>query len=94
MEYSSIIYSCINSIDSIINLIVFILFSVYYHKGKINDFRDFSKCNFFTQSYFEESFNYIFIVYDNCKKVFFINIANLIFNYCISFIFIIIAQND
>ena len=70
----------ITIIVSLLNLIFFILLSVYFYKGKINEFKDFGECLFFDEANFNKTYKYIFLVYKSCKKVFIVNIIYLVFN--------------
>jgi hypothetical protein len=75
-------YLILPKIASLINLIFFILFSVYFYKGKIDDFKFFSECSFFDERNFNKTYDYIFIVYNNCKKAFIVNLIYLSINNC------------
>jgi len=66
---------------SLLNLIFFILLSVYFYKGKIDEFKDFSECFFFDKMNFDKTFEYIYLIYKNCKKIFIVDLIYL----CISF---------
>ena len=88
------IHTILSSMLSTLNLIFFILFSVYYYKGKIKDFEDFSECDFFIESFFRDTFSYIFIVYDNCKKVFITDLIFICLNCCSTIISAIINKKN
>jgi len=81
-----IIYLILPQIGSLLNLIFFILFSVYYYKGRIDDFKYFSECHFFDERNFNKNYGYIFLLYKNCKKVFIVNLIYLCRNCCSMFI--------
>jgi len=66
-------------IISLLNLTFFILLLVYFYKGKIDEFKDFSECSFFDETNFNKTFGYIFSVYKNCQRVFIANILFLFF---------------
>ena len=77
-----ILYLILPKIALLLNLIFFILFSVYFYKGKIDDFKFFSECSFFDERNFNKTYDYIFIVYNNCKKAFIVNLIYLSINNC------------
>jgi len=81
-----IIYLILPQIGSLLNLIFFILLSVYYYKGRIDDFKYFSECYFFDETNFNKNYDYIFLVYKNCKKVFIVNLIYLCIICCSIFI--------
>jgi len=87
-------YIIVSGIISLLNFIFFILFSVYYYKGKIREFKDFGECGFFIQSVFQDAFNYVFIVFDNCKKVFITDLVFLCYNCCTSCLSVILKKID
>ena len=66
---------------SLLNLVFFILLSVNFYKGKIDEFKDFSECFFFDKTNFDKTFEYIYLIYKNCKKIFIVDLIYL----CISF---------
>ena len=78
-----------NFIIYILNLIFFILLSVYYYKGKYEKFLDFGKCDLIDKDNFDKNYGYIIIVFDDCKNIFIIGLLSLIHN-IIKFIIIII----
>jgi hypothetical protein len=67
-------------------LIFFILFSVYFYKGKIDDFKYFRECSFFDERNFNKAYDYIFLVYKNSLKVFIVNLIYISINCCSFFI--------
>jgi hypothetical protein len=75
-------YLILPKIALLLNLIFFILFSVYFYKGKIDDFKFFSECSFFDERNFNKTYDYIFIVYNNCKKAFIVNLIYVCLNCC------------
>ena len=77
-----VLYLILPQIASLLNLIFFILFSVYYKKGKIDDFKYFSECPFLDERNFNKNYDYIFLVYKNCEKVFIVNLIYLCKNCC------------
>ena len=77
-----ILYLILPKIALLLNLIFFILFSVYFYKGKIDEFKFFSECSFFDERNFNKTYDYIFIVYNNCKKAFIVNLIYLSINNC------------
>ena len=77
-----ILYLILPKIALLLNLIFFILFSVYFYKGKIDDFKFFSECSFFDERNFNKTYDYIFIVYNNCKKAFIVNLIYVCLNCC------------
>ena len=76
-----IFYLILSQIAAILNLVFFILLSVYYYKGKIDEFKDFRECNFFDEANFNKTYEYIFLVYKNCKRVFIVDLILLCVNY-------------
>ncbi len=84
------IFFCIiyllSNIALLLNFVFFILFSVNLYKEKIDDFKDFSKCIFFDKRVFNKTYDYIFLVYINFKKVFIVNLIYLCIKFCTIFI--------
>ena len=62
----------------ILNLIFFILFSVYYYKGKYRQFLDFGNCDFINEENFDDIYGYIYKVFDNSKIFYTSNLVSLI----------------
>ena len=85
MVFIIIVY-LLSIIVLLLNLIFFILFSVNFNKEKIDDFEDFSECIFFDKSIFNKIYDYIFLVYINCKKVFIVNLIYLCIKNCLIFL--------
>ena len=81
-----ILYLILPKIVLLLNLIFFILFSVNFYEGKIDDFKYFRECSFFDETNFNKTYDYIFLVYKNCKKVFIVNLIYLCLNGCSGFI--------
>ena len=85
----------LSNIALLLNLVFFILFSVSLYKEKIDDFKDFSNCIFFDKIVFNKTYDYIFLVYINFKKVFIVNLIYLCIKFCTIFInMIFIFTND
>ena len=79
------IYCCYKLLDtllSLLNLIFFIILSVYYYKGKYNEFKDFSNCYFFDYNNFMENYGSVFEVQKNYKKVFILDIIFICLSFC------------
>ena len=81
-----ILYLILPKIALLLNLIFFILFSVYFYKGKIDDFKYFRECSFFDERNFNKAYDYIFLVYKNSLKVFIVNLIYISINCCSFFI--------
>jgi len=62
--------SLYNVIIFILDLIFFILLSVYYYKGKYGDFLDFRECDFIDIDSFNDNYGYISKVFKHCKIIF------------------------
>ena len=62
--------SLYNVIIFILDLIFFILLSVYYYKGKYGDFLDFRECDFIDIDSFNDNYEYISKVFQHCKIIF------------------------
>ena len=67
-----------NIIIFILNIIFFILFSVYYYKGKYEQFSDFGDCDFINKENFDDIYGYISKVFHNSKIFFASNLISLI----------------
>ena len=76
-------------LGSILNLIFFIILSVYYYKGKYKGLEDFSKCNIFDYNDFMDIYGFIFKIQKNYKKIFITDIVFICLNFCL-FLFTII----
>ena len=61
-------------LGSILNLIFFIILSVYYYKGKYKELEDLSKCNNINYDNFMDIYGFIFEIQKNYKKVFIVDI--------------------
>ena len=81
-----IFYLILPKITLLLNLIFFILLSVYFYEGKIDDFKYLRECAFFDETNFNKTYDNIFLVYENCKKVFIVNLIYLSLNGCSCFI--------
>ena len=89
------IYCCqklLNALCEILNLIFFILLSVYYYKGKYKELEDFSTCYFFDYDRFMDTYDFIFKVQKNYKKVFILNIIFLSLNCCLNLLNICLKE--
>ena len=64
------LFSLFNVIIFILDLIFFILLSVYYYKGKYGDFLDFRECDFIDIDSFNDNYEYISKVFQHCKIIF------------------------
>ena len=67
---------------SLLNLIFFIILSVYYYKGKYKELEDFSNCYFFDNNNFMEIYGSVFEVQKNYKKVFILDIIFISLSSC------------
>ena len=79
------IYTCIDGIISLINLIFFIILSVYYKKGEYDDLEEFGGCYFFKKDEFMDVYEYIFKMDKNFKKAFIFNIVFISLRCCLNF---------
>ena len=64
----------------ILNLIFFILLSVYYYKGNYGNFLDFRECEFIDVDNFDNIYGYISKVFKNCKIIFASYLIALVFD--------------
>ena len=64
----------------ILNLIFFILLSVYYYKGNYGNFLDFRECEFIDVDNFDNIYGYISKVFKNCKIIFPSYLITLVFD--------------
>ena len=78
-------------ITLLLNFIFFILFSVFFYKRKIDEFKDFSKCSFFDETNFNNIFGFVFSVYKNGKKAFIVDLLFVILNFISLFILIFLS---
>jgi hypothetical protein len=66
-------------INLIVNLILFIIASVHYFKSKWNDFDEFSNCRYLNRR-FNNDYHFVYVVDNNYKKFFILNIVSIILN--------------
>ena len=93
-DFTKFIFCCgclLYILGTILNLIFFILLSVYYYKGKFKEFEEFSKCGFIDSKKFMETYDFIFIIHKNYQKVFIVDLIFICLNFglfllCISLI--------
>ena len=81
-------------ITLLLNFIFFILFSVFFYKRKIDEFKDFSKCSFFDETNFNYIFGFVFSVYKNGKKAFIVDLLFVIWNFISLFILIFLLCKE
>ena len=81
-------------ITLLLNFIFFILFSVFFYKRKIDEFKDFSKCSFFDETNFNYIFGFVFSVYKNGKKAFIVDLLFVILNFISLFILIFLLYKE
>ena len=84
MEKILFIFGLLYILGLVLNIIFFILLSIYYFKGKYKELENFAYCGFFDSNNFMETYDYIFEIKKNFKKGF---IFDIIF---ISLIFVLI----
>ena len=92
----ALIFICHKLLDiivSILNLIFFIILSVYYYKGKYKEFENFSNCYFFDYDNFMDIYGCVFKVQKNYKKVFILDIIFLSLNFCVNLLNIFCKKN-
>ena len=83
----AIIYTTIDGIIILINLIIFAIFSIFNNKGEYDVFEAFSECYFFNKEKFIDVYDYIFKLRATFKKDFILNIILLPFS-CLAGYFI------
>lgn len=76
----AIIYTTIDGTIILINLIIFIIFSVFNNKGDYDDFKGFSECYFFNRGKFMDIYDYVIKLHTTFKKDFILNIILLPFS--------------
>ena len=88
------LYKTLNYLSSLLNLVFFVIISVYYYERKTKEFENFGKCESLDKENFNKIYEYIFIVYDNYFKVFVVNLISLSISLCSSLLRQLFRKED